>query len=694
MKLAYRSKIYGGLCFLLMLFGGVIYLAASRILSQALLEENRSRGLLIASNLAVQATEPILAMDFLRLKDLVDETVHLDRDVYYAFALNAQDEVLAHTFPKGFPIELKAANTVHEAQKYSRRLLDTGRELLYDFAVPVMISEHRFGTVRLGLLRTRVEQAIQSLSLMMLLATTLVVALSGLIGALLARAVGKPIESLHRSIEQVMRGDLDVRTAPPLKRYCWDIMGCAKAACPAYNESHLRCWYLAGTLCPTCVEGEYAKKIDSCLNCPVHKACSGDEIQQLAESFDFMARTLKDRLSDLKAAEATLTEQQHLLRTILNATPDFVGLQDRDSVYRVVNRAFCELAGRSEEAIVGKTDLDLFPRRRAEANRDEDLEVLKSGVPLIKENRIRGSNGERWIHLVKLPVRDGSGAIVGLLCSGRDITDFKKFQERLTQAQKMESVGQLTAGIAHEINTPLGIILGYAQLLIEETDPGGQIHEDLKIIEKHTQVCRKIVSDLLRFSRHTETSMASLDVNRAIEEALAMVEHTFRLERVKVERRLGADLPEIVGDGEKLKQAIVNLLNNAFDAIGADGLIVVSTAFSAQDGAVLVSVADTGNGIPPENIDKVFDPFFTTKGVGKGTGLGLSVSFGIVKDHGGKIEVQSPLPVDLATHLRAHAGAFAGNFSQGSVFTMVLPARVVEVETDEEEAHGNRSGSG
>ena len=328
-----------------------------------MLEENRSRGLLIASNLAARATEPILAMDFLRLKDLVDEAIRLDRDIHYAFILNAQEEILVHTFPNGFPIELKAANTVRDAQAYSRRLLDTGSELIYDFAAPVLIGEDRFGTVRLGLMRTRVQQAIRNLSLMMLLATALVVALSGLIGALLARAVGRRIEKLHQSIEQVMRGDLEVQTAPPLKRYCWDIMGCTKEHCPAYNEPQVRCWYLAGTLCPSCVEGEYGKKADSCLNCAVYKACSGDEIQNLAESFDFMARTLKNHLSELKTAEDTLTEQQHLLKTILNATPDFVSLQDRDSVYRVVNRAFCEIVGMKRRGHHRKNGLgSLSPR--------------------------------------------------------------------------------------------------------------------------------------------------------------------------------------------------------------------------------------------------------------------------------------------------------------------------------------------
>jgi PAS domain S-box-containing protein len=689
MKIGLRSKIHIGMISLLLLFGGGIYVIASRIMSEALLEEYKNRGLLIAGNLAGWAVDPMLARDFSRLKNLVDETVHSNKDVHYAFILDDQGKVLVHTFARGFPTELKAANTVADSEKFGRLLLDLGGDLVYDFAVPVLVGGDRFGTARLGLLRTRVTRSIHRLSLMMLLATALFVAFSGFIGWGLARAVGKRIESLHGSIERVMRGDLDVVTAPPLERNCWDIMGCSEKTCPAYREYDLRCWYVAGTLCPSCIEGEYAGKIESCVKCPVYRACSGDEIQNLAESFDFMARTLKARLVELEAVGASLGEQQNLLRTILNATPDFVSLQDHDSIYRAVNRAFCEIVGRNEDEIVGRTDFDLFPEARAAANRAEDLSVFESGEPLTKENKISDGAGRRWIHLVKLPVRDGSGAVVGLLCSGRDITDVKSFQERLTQTQKMEAVGRLTAGIAHEINTPLGIILGYAQLLLEEVEPVGQTQADLKTIEKHAQICRKIVSDLLRFSRHTESRMAPLDINRVIEEALTVVEHTFGLERVRVERGLAADVPRVVGDEEKLKQAVVNLLNNAFDAIGADGLITVRTSFEAESGEVLISISDTGQGIPPEHMSKIFDPFFTTKGVGKGTGLGLSVTFGIVKDHGGRIEAASPPPPDPAREMGKHGGDVSSG--KGTVFTVHLPAERREAEHGSEEVNGGRS---
>ncbi len=692
MKLGLRSKIYFSLILILILFGGGIYAVASSIMRNALLEEHTSRGFLIADNLAAWASEPILAMDLLRLKNLVDEAVHVNEDVDYAFILNDREDVLVHTFPRGFPVELQGVNSVADSQDYSRRLLDTGEQLIYDFAVPVLIAGERFATVRIGLLRTRLNQAIKSLSWLMLLSTVLVAALLGLVGAVLARAVGTRIESLHQAIDQVMRGNLDVKTAPRLKKNCWDIMQCDQEECPAYHEPYLRCWYVAGTLCTTCVEGEYAKKIESCYQCPVYTACSGDEIQNLAESFDFMVRTLKNHLSELKAVGETLSEQQQLLETILNATPDFVSLQDRDSVYRAVNRAFCEIVGKSREDIVGRTDYDLFPQHRARANRQEDLKVLSTGESLTKEECVGKADSERWIHLMKLPVRGGDGNIIGLLCSGRDITELKKFQERLTQSQKMEAVGQLTAGIAHEINTPLGIIIGYAQLLIEEVDESSQLYTDLKTIEKHAQVCKKIVSDLLRFARQSESRMSPVLINSVIEEALTVVEHTFRLERVKVEKRLEGDLPPVVGDVEKLKQAVVNLLNNAFDAIGSDGTIMVSSARRGES-EVLFSVADSGGGIPAESIDKIFDPFFTTKGVGKGTGLGLSVTFGIVKEHGGTIEVQSPLPAALAEHLGS--GLAREKNGRGTVFTVRLPAAKEGATIVEGKGlHGHNSGIG
>ncbi len=664
MKLGFRSKIYLGIFSPLLLLGVVILFVVTMIMKDALLEENRNRGISIGINLAARVAEPVLAMDFFRMKALVDKTIGLSDDIYYAFVLDAKGEPLVHTFEGGFPVDLKAANIVLDKQDYNIRLLDTGRDLIYDYAVPVLIANDRLGTVRLGLLRTRVQEAINRVMWSTFLSTGLVILIAGFVGTALARPVTRRIKILHESSEQAMRGNLDVQTAPMLKKNCWEIMDCGKEDCPAYGDADHRCWYLGGTLRPYCIEGEGAKKTDSCHKCPVYRKCSGDELQSLAESFDSMILSLKTNLSELQTAEKTLKEQRQLLKTILDATPDFVSLQDHNLVFQAVNRAFCEIVGRREGNIIGKTDSNLFPGDLAEKNRQENLKVLKTGKPLENQEQAQAGEGKKWFHVVKIPVRDPDGNVAGILWSGRDITELKQIQSRLVQSQKMESIGQLAAGVAHEINTPLGIILGYAQLLLEEVPEGGDTHNDLQTIEKQCKICRKIVADLLRFSRHTESTVALLDVNQSIEEVVSVVEHTFKLERVEIERDYYSNLPPVKGDKEKLKQVFVNLLNNAYDAIGTDGTISITTGFDKENDEIVISLSDTGMGIPAEKLGRIFDPFYTTKPVGKGTGLGLSVTFGIIEEHGGRIEVESP-----PSAARGHEGEDA----HGTVFVIHLP---------------------
>ena len=368
--------------------------------------------------------------------------------------------------------------------------------------------------------------------------------------------------------------------------------------------------------------------------------------------------------NDLEHAEKVLKEQRQLIKTVLDASPDYVSLQNRDLVFQAVNKSFCEMVGRREEEIVGKTGFDLFSTQEAETHKKENLSVIESGKPLTQEVRITGDKGDQWLHVVKIPVYDANGMVIGVLCSGRDITEFKKVQEQLTQAQKMKAIGELIAGIAHEINTPLGIILGYSQLLLEDAEKESQFHNDLKTIEKQAKICKKIVSDLLEFSRQTQSTATLHDINKSIEEVISVVGHTFSLDRVVIEKNYDLNLPPVMGDKEKIKQVFINLFNNAYDAIGSDGIISVTTSFDKTNNEAVISVADTGFGIPPEKIDRVFDPFFTTKPVRKGTGLGLSVTFSIIREHGGRIEVESP-PSSIKIKKMGE--------KQGTVFIIHLP---------------------
>jgi PAS domain S-box-containing protein len=676
MRIGFRTKFYIGLFSMLLLLGVITCIVVTRVMQTALLEENRKLGLAIGTSLAAQAVEPTLAMDFLLLRSLMIDTLRLEKEIRYAFIQDAGGAPLAHSFEGGFPSALKTANAVAADQPFQIRFLNTGAELVYDFAIPILAGEERLGTLRLGLTHNRVRQAVGHLVWVLVMSTGFVLLVAGFVGAGLLRHVTWRIERLHRSTEEALRGNLEVHAAPPVKKNCWEIMACANQDCPAYQDVYHRCWYLAGTLCPYCAAGDYAQKIGDCAQCPVYRRCAGDEIQTLAESFDSMVLSLRTHLSDLRDAEKTLKDQRQLLRTVLDGIPDFITLQDRHASYRAVNKAFGRILGRNVAEIVGKTNFDLLPRRMAEKFQAEDQAIYATGKSLVKETRTRTPSGERWFHVVKLPIYDADGHHAGFLCTGHDITDLKRIQEQLYQAQKMEAIGRLVAGIAHEINTPLGIALGFVQVLREEEAADSQIGRDLETVEKQIQVCKKIVADLLKFSRQSDTRHLPLDINETIEEVLAVVAHTLEINRVKLKRRLAENLPIVIGDREKLKQAFINLINNAFDAIGSDGTITIASRLDPVSREVIVTVTDTGPGIPPEKRDRIFEPFFTTKPVGKGTGLGLSLSFSIVEEHGGRLSLESPGGEPAA--------------GGGATFAIRLPAAPGEPAVPEPGGRGNQ----
>jgi signal transduction histidine kinase len=207
----------------------------------------------------------------------------------------------------------------------------------------------------------------------------------------------------------------------------------------------------------------------------------------------------------------------------------------------------------------------------------------------------------------------------------------------------MASVGQLAAGVAHEINTPLGIILGYAQLMQDDFPEESEEGQNLLVIERQTKACRKIVADLLKFSRQSGGSRQDLNLNEVVNEVLAVTEHTLNIDHIQVNRILAEALPTVVGDAGKIRQVFVNIINNAHHAMENGGTLTIITLFEENTGEIFVTFKDTGEGIPEEIQRRVFDPFFTTKSVGIGTGLGLSVSYGIIKEHGGTITIESPV---------------------------------------------------
>ena len=669
-RLRFQSKLVLGTSAIVLAIALVLAPLVAHMTSQALVGESKKRGAALAESLAVRAVEPLLAQDLLRLKNLVDGVRQVGEDVVYAFVLDRNGFVLAHTFQKGFPVELLDVNQPDPDRpaEQASLLLDTDQGLIDDFAAPVIIAETGYGMVRIGISRASILAEVDRLMLAMSALSGGALLLTIFLTALFSRRVTRRLAVLREQAEEMVKGNLDTHTGPVLNRNCWEIMNCDLKQCPAYGDDRRRCWYLAGTLCPTCSNDEFPHNLSSCRHCPVYRENVGDEIQDLAETFDVMALTLKAHISEIKEAERVLAGQQRLMRTILDVTPDLVSLVDTRIIYQAANKAFADFVGRDLESITGTTDFDLFDEKTAEARNLESRDILTTGSRLDKEVQVEVRGRMRWYHVVSIPVLDQDGRIFGLLRTERDITDLKVYQEQLIQAQKMESLGKLAGGVAHEINTPLGVILGYAQLLMEDTADGSQMHEDLATIVRQAKVTRQIVADLLGFSRRTESSKREMCFNNSVMEAISLVTHTFALDKVEIVTELDDRFPIIFGDPEKLKQVWINLLNNARDAMPDGGTIKVKTVLDTPAQKVSLMVADSGTGIDEEHLSQIFDPFFTTKPVGKGTGLGLSVSFGIVEDHGGDIRAESPVPEGFLS-----ASARGPKAGPGTLFVVDLP---------------------
>ncbi len=378
---------------------------------------------------------------------------------------------------------------------------------------------------------------------------------------------------------------------------------------------------------------------------------SANEFGVLASAFNEMAITLESNFKEIKERQKEVVTEKVKLETIVRSIADGVFVSNSDGIIISFNRAAEEISGYREKDVIGLHCEDVFKTKLCEeacALHNEE------GIVRNKETEIITKDGRRlMVSASSAILKDSDGRTIGGVQTFRDITAEKQRQAMLCQTEKLAAIGHLSAGLAHEINNPIGNIVGYAKMLLKDSSLNGKQRERLEIIAEQAEKAGNIVQGLLNYSRQQEPKMERVSMNAIINSVIRLLSPQIEKNNITIITDL-KDVPDIKADPRQIEQVLFNIVLNAVQAIISNGTVNIRTS-ETGDGFVEVRIEDTGHGIPEEYVHKIFDPFFTTKPVNKGTGLGLSVCMGIIKEHNGFIDVKS-------------------EYGKGTAFIIKLPA--------------------
>jgi two-component system NtrC family sensor kinase len=366
----------------------------------------------------------------------------------------------------------------------------------------------------------------------------------------------------------------------------------------------------------------------------------------------------KDLAFEVARRSRDLEEQRRFTTKVIDSLP--VGLYVIDRHYRVQawnRKRETGTQGIPRDQALGRPIFDVLHRQPRELLRREFDEVFASGRLQVYESV---GEDKRQYRITKIPMRQDDSEISHLITIGEDITEWKDVQGQIAQSEKLAAIGQLAAGIMHEINNPLATIgacvdavSGYADQVPAEAR--AKVDEYLKIMDSEVERCKRIVNNLLDLSRPRGSPKRTVSVNEIVEETLLLLKHHDRFKALTLARKLSDGLPSVLAAKDQLIQLFMALMLNAADAMDARGTLTVTTSMNPdRHDEILVAFSDTGTGIAQADLQKIFEPFYTTKPQGRGTGLGLSICYTIVADHRGRIEVASAM-------------------GRGSTFTVYLP---------------------
>jgi two-component system, NtrC family, sensor histidine kinase AtoS len=579
----------------------VLILMVERHQRSAIIEETERRGEVLARNLAAMSYGPLLLYNYTALEQSVARVAG-EADVVYAAVLDSDGKVAAHSrnaarvgeFLTG-DVDRAAARTLEPLRQDT---VDRRRGPAYDFAVPVMVNDQKWGTVRVGLSKARMQSQISrtrsELALLMLV-TTLVAACAA---AVVARRISRPVQELANGAVAISRGELNQRIEP----------------------------------------------------------ATDDEIGHLAAAFNHMAAELTRQHAALENANAELRRGLEELADLKGYTDNILasltsGIVTVDLEGRVVtlNPAAELMTGFFAGEVAGRYCTEVF------AQTPDLAEVLMStlanrmpvlGTPLTL--RRRGGRGLP-VELSVSPLRGSEGKELGVIGVFRDLSRVRQLEERLRRSDRLAAVGELAAGLAHEIKNPLTSLLTFSRRLTRAFEDADFRQKFQTVVPRELERINGIVEGLLELARPARLTFKPVRVPTLLERTIELYVTRIEAQRIQVQRSYARDLPAIWADQEALYQALVNLVTNALDAMPSGGLLVLRAGWSDADGVtsgragggrrVAIEIEDSGAGIAPAIVDRVFNPFFSTKD--SGTGLGLALAHKILDDHGGSIDVRS-----------------------------------------------------
>ncbi len=640
-----KNKIFFSILVVILIISATIALLARWILVSSLSSELQLRGIAIAHSIAERGGGYVLDKNYPKLLALIfDEATLLERQhmINYIYVTDRDNEVLSHTLSKPFPDQMARTNQVPPDRDHNVVLMDFDRHPTYDIAVPIKEGIYRIGTVHVGLSKQHMDNLVSKLRITFLGFISAVIVIIFLISHKLAQNITRPLTRLTSISDEISKGNFDTNIELDIgdRAGGWDA-----SQCPAYKDSNVPCWHFDDQT--RLGERDHCDDVlHNCKNCVFYRKRQGDEVLQLADSFMNMVWSIR-------LYRKRLQESEGKYRSLFDSGPDPIFVVE-SGTYSILdaNRRSEEIYGFGKKELIGTSFLDLGQEQTGEfSNLFEQNDQTSDYVQFAKMIQYKKNGSPFYVNAHACPISyKGKQAII---VSATDITEIIEKDAQLIQASKMKTLGEMSAGIAHELNQPLNAIKMGSEFLEMSLEGDRDIPKDLfnqVALDISQQVDRAtdIINNLRAFGRKSTLFRERIDINKPIEGVLSIVRRQFLLEKIDFDLHLETDLPLIVAHNNRLQQVFFNLITNARDAIlekkqktaeDLSGRIEVTTG--RESSRVVVRIGDNGIGIPDEVITSIFEPFFTTKETGQGMGLGLAITYGIIKDYNGDIQIQS-----------------------------------------------------